>query len=96
MKHLKKAERHQSKHCEYDKDEVNSQNILSDKNHQASSQKFRQIIGDYYPYQSLVFVNFNFYPECYLGLKDQKVYNIIIDQNIYVKHYSMSMLKLRI
>ena len=45
MKHLKKAERtNRPKGWEYiNEDEVNSQNILGDKNYQASSLKFRQI-----------------------------------------------------
>ena len=35
---------HQPKHCEYNKED-NSQNILTDINYQASSQKFRQIMS---------------------------------------------------
>ena len=42
-KHLKKAGGHQPKCCgNNNKDEDNSPKTLNDKNHQASSQKFRQ------------------------------------------------------
>ena len=59
--------KHQPKHCEYNnKDDNDSQNTLNDKNYEASSQKFRQIMNFNATF------NYEKVPHHYTGLKKKK------------------------